>query len=416
MRTSYRWTPAYSIHAFTDFKLAGAHLDASCADCHAAGDPHRDAETVCGSCHAQDDVHGGALGSACQDCHTETTWSQTSFDHASTGFSLTGRHTETMCVDCHRDNHFAGSPTACIDCHRVDDVHSGRNGSACHDCHSTETWQQIGFDHMLETGFALVDGHGGLACNDCHTQPDFKDGLDGSCVGCHLGEDDHQGRNGTECETCHQPVEWHSTLFDHAETGFALVAAHDGLQCAACHKADTADNVPADCGGCHGVDDAHATQLGMSCGSCHGDSEWQPAAGFDHDLAAFPLIGMHATAACGTCHDSTRFHDAPSVCAACHEEDDVHAGSLGQDCGACHTSNQWSGTAFDHGKQTGFALDGAHAGAECTACHSSTSSDMSDVPSTCGGCHASDDVHDGGFGLQCSTCHDTGSFAAVERL
>jgi hypothetical protein len=38
------------------------------------------------------------------------------------------------------------------------------------------------------------------------------------------------------------------------------------------------------------------------------------------------------------------------------------------------------------------------------------------VPSTCGGCHATDDVHQGQFGAQCSQCHSESSFEDVETL
>lgn len=223
-------------HDFSDFPLLAAHLSASCSDCHTPGEKHRTAVTSCAGCHSGDDVHGGSLGEDCGDCHNESNWSETGFDHNTVGYRLTGEHATVECIDCHRGNAYDGTPTQCNSCHAVDDVHGGSNGSACHDCHTTETWQSIGFDHEIETGFALVDGHGGLNCQDCHTREDFKDGLTSACVNCHLSEDDHAGRNGTECESCHLATGWDDSLFDHSETGFVLHGSHVGLNCTACHK------------------------------------------------------------------------------------------------------------------------------------------------------------------------------------
>lgn len=404
-------------HEFTDFPLYGAHLSTTCGDCHASGEDYRGASSSCGNCHAADDVHEGALGESCQDCHFEETWPDTSFDHdINTQYVLTGAHVSVQCVDCHRGNQFAQTPKACATCHAIDDVHEGNNGQACQDCHSTATWGSIGFDHLEKTGFALTDGHGGLTCQDCHTRKDFKDGLDGSCAACHLTEDDHQGRNGTECASCHVASRWDDSRFDHGETGFPLVEAHATLNCTACHKDDVEVSLPDTCGGCHALDDSHGGQMGEDCGSCHQQTEWQAGIEFDHDLSGFPLTGMHAPVPCAACHESNRFQDASAGCISCHADDDKHEGTLGSECGACHTSNEWTAAVFDHDTQTGFPLDGSHANVSCSGCHRDTSADLSDVSSSCGGCHKTDDVHDGQFGTDCQRCHNTATFSEVERL
>lgn len=401
-------------HDFSDFPLVAAHLSASCTDCHAPDDKHRNAPTSCLGCHAADDVHDGELGSLCQDCHNEVAWTETSFDHNTVGYRLSGKHADVQCVDCHRGNVFEGAPTSCIGCHAIDDVHGGSNGTACQDCHTTSTWQSIGFDHLLETGFALADGHGGLNCQDCHTREDFKDGLESACVGCHLTEDDHGGVNGTECESCHVATGWDDSTFDHSTTNFALHESHAELHCAACHKDSTSNALPLSCGSCHSLDDSHGGQLGEDCAACHGQAEWHANILFDHDLSSFPLTGMHAAAPCGSCHLSNQFKDADDDCVGCHAEDDVHGGSLGVDCAACHTSNEWSVALFDHGEQTGFALDGGHAGVSCAGCHRDEGGDLGNVPSTCGGCHQTDDVHNGQFGTRCDSCHNSTDFSEVD--
>ena len=400
-------------HAFTDFPLGGSHVTAACADCHAPDAVYRVAPTNCGSCHAQDDVHEGALGDDCGSCHTDKRWQGAEFDHSTTGYPLTGSHIQTACADCHRDNRYENTPTSCNSCHAIDDVHTGSKGPACQDCHSTTTWQDMGFDHFGKTGFALRDGHANLACNDCHTRDDYKDDFRNGCVDCHLTDDDHQGRNGTACADCHRPTRWSDSLFDHSDTGFHLVEAHAVLQCSSCHKESSADQVRNTCSSCHVMDDSHGGQMEAECSTCHTQSSWHASIRFDHDLSLFPLTGLHATVACGSCHESNRFHDADPGCASCHKGDDAHEGSLGDDCGSCHNPNGWNMVVFDHDAHTNFPLEGRHEGLDCGACHRSESASADDVPSTCRGCHTTDDVHDGEFGNDCGQCHTTWSFKEV---
>jgi len=406
----------YFDHDFSDFPLAGAHQSVSCADCHEAETPRRYAPSGCVDCHAGDDTHDGELGADCASCHNAQTWADTDFDHSNVGYLLTGQHADVACADCHSGNAFEDTPTQCANCHAVDDIHGGSNGEVCNDCHTTETWATIGFNHAVETGFALTQGHGGLSCEDCHTREDFQDGLTSACAGCHLSDDDHQGINGEDCESCHEASDWSSSLFDHADTAFELHDAHADLNCSGCHKDSVETELPLDCGGCHALDDNHLGQLGGDCATCHAQTDWHANIAFDHDLSSFPLTGMHATVSCEGCHASEQFHDAPTGCVDCHAGDDAHEGSLGTDCAGCHTSNEWPVAEFDHGQQTGFALDGSHAALGCADCHRDPAAPAGDVPSTCGGCHRPDDVHEGQFGMQCAQCHNSTTFSDVERF
>ena len=47
-------------------------------------------------------------------------------------------------------------------------------------------------------------------------------------------------------------------------------------------------------------------------------------------------------------------------CVACHKKDDEHKGRFGTKCERCHTDQTWERKDFDHRKETGYALDGAH--------------------------------------------------------
>lgn len=402
-------------HRWTDFVLRGAHIRLACTDCHVADKDYRDAPSHCTGCHLAADAHDGGLGKQCDSCHSSTNWREIRFDHDQTSYPLTGGHAAVACDDCHRDNNFTIAPKTCGGCHKIDDIHAGAKGSACDNCHSTTSWSGIQFDHAT-TGFPLSDGHGGLQCEDCHRREDFKDSFQNGCVDCHSGEDDHQGRNGQQCDSCHEPTSWANTSFDHADTGFALVEAHVELECSACHKASTAEAVLDSCGSCHAIDDSHAGQLGGDCNQCHVQTKWKQWIRFDHDLTAFPLTGLHATVACGACHESNRFHDAATDCASCHRDDDPHEGGLGDECATCHSSNDWLVTTFDHNVHTGFPIDGGHEGVGCVDCHRDATLNASDVSSTCGGCHMTDDVHEGQFGAQCDQCHSTATFEGAEAL
>lgn len=402
-------------HRWADFALAGSHLRLQCVQCHTAGIAFRDAPSACSDCHVSDDVHDGALGRSCESCHSASRWADVRFDHEGVGFELTGQHGVTACGDCHRSKPYSSTSRKCAVCHAVDDVHSGAKGDACGDCHSTSAWRGIQFDHA-QTGFALIDAHAGLACGDCHRRQDFKDNFHSGCVACHSNDDDHQGRNGAECDQCHRPTRWNDAKFSHADTGFPLVGSHAELACTRCHKDDAMEKVAGSCGDCHAVDDTHAGQLGLACETCHSEQSWLHNIAFDHDLGNYPLLGMHATVACGACHESNRFHDANTDCASCHRDDDPHAGSLGANCGTCHLPNDWAVSTFDHNRHTTFALDGAHESLTCSDCHGQATGDIKQVPASCGGCHAADDVHVGEFGSSCDQCHSTASFSDVRSL
>ncbi|MEM8981891.1 MAG: cytochrome c3 family protein [Pseudomonadota bacterium] len=401
-------------HRFSDFPLDGSHASAPCGACHTPGDSHRSASTACVDCHRDDDAHRDGLGQVCADCHESTVWSSVRFDHTEFGFNLVGGHDDVVCQDCHRDFEFDNAPKSCNGCHAVDDVHAGNKGTNCGSCHSVNAWSGISFNHFAETGFALTAGHNGLACEACHSQPDYKD-AESSCVSCHAPDDHHQGRNGTTCDDCHSTVTWPDYEFDHSETGFDLDGRHADVTCTGCHREERADQAPTDCIGCHQADDVHAGQLTDGCGNCHEAADWAAPLAFDHDLSTFPLIGLHATTACGACHESQRFHDAGNVCIDCHTEDDPHEGSLGETCSSCHNANDWAVWSFNHNTQTDFPLTGSHATTDCGGCHGDSNVALSATPVDCVSCHRRDDPHNGEFGPRCDQCHTTGEFAERRR-
>jgi hypothetical protein len=288
-------------------------------------------------------------------------------------------------------------------------VHRGQLGAACGDCHGTAVWREGSFDHDRDTKFPLTGEHRGTRCNDCHvaTGTTAAKDLDASCLACHSAQDDHDGSFGTRCESCHSPRGWSRSLFRHdRDAHFALAGAHASLDCTSCHHGVLGrESLPQRCVECHAESDLHGGQMGRECDSCHGARAWSRDLTFDHDITAFPLLGMHAVAGCEDCHAGKRFRDAPEACSDCHARDDVHEGRLGDDCARCHNPNGWTLWRFDHNRSTDFPLRGEHAGLDCHACHTAKSGDKIRLSSGCESCHSLDDPHRGGFGARCETCH-----------
>lgn len=398
-------------HQFTDFPLKGAHRTLQCAVCHEKGKKHRDTASQCYQCH-DDDPHEGRLGKKCTSCHNQSLWSELSFDHDQTDFKLTGRHEKLVCNSCHINNKYKDTPGDCFSCHSVDDVHRGNNGKKCARCHDSRSWTNLKFDHDRETDFNLRGRHKKLECAACHVKNPYKVKIKTDCYSCHKKDDQHLGRYGVKCQSCHGVTRWDRIRFDHdRDTQYKLAGKHKQAACIGCHQGDLyRTETPTRCYACHKPDDAHKGEAGKKCARCHSPVDWNSEVRFDHDMSTFPLTGLHAVTACDDCHGSSRF-DAPShQCLDCHKYDDVHKARFGPDCQQCHNTNGWDLWAFDHDKDTNFRLDGAHDDVHCYHCHSQPATEGIELNQSCGVCHAGDDPHDGQFGSVCEQCHDTQSF------
>jgi hypothetical protein len=230
----------------------------------------------------------------------------------------------------------------------------------------------------------------------------------------------------------------------------ALARAHGELegitQCTQCH--DGLSATPNErCLACH--DDVAARmqqragwhgQLEGRCVTCHAEHRGPDAdllgldrESWNHELAAFPLRGKHVEVKCDDCHrragedGAVGFHAqgiAFERCADCH--DDVHGREFlaERDCGVCHGELGFGADAlvakgFDHARDAGFTLEGAHAKVSCAGCHgperraaeqAARRSPGSSAPHDCAGCH--EDPHAGALGTRCTTCHTPASWDA----
>ena len=88
------------------------------------------------------------------------------------------------------------------------------------------------------------------------------------------------------------------------------------------------------------------------------------------------------------------------------------------DCWMCHVGESWNkltdNFTFDHELETGVALDGAHAQAQCLRCHNDRGPVAVFNAKGCVGCH--EDVHAGDLGMNCTFCHQQTTWRAVGQI
>lgn len=272
-------------HAATaGFALVGGHaaVAGGCAACHKARS-YLTAVPDCATCHR--DVHKGAFGSACTNCHSaRTRFKEISgtFDHRKAAFQLTGSHTTVACAKCHVNNVLKGIKFAsCASCHRT--PHNAGFATTCTSCHRTAGWSTRTVDHD-RTDFPLRGRHTAVACDACHRRSaagprlaSFKQTAR-TCASCH--RDAHLGQLTSRCQTCHNDTSFAVRSFRHAGSDAAVFSAgrHARAACQACHKrvtgrfpagAGTAIKFTVDgrCTACH--KDVHRGSLGPNCVKCH---------------------------------------------------------------------------------------------------------------------------------------------------
>jgi len=371
-------------HSRFGFEMSGKHLELSCVECHESADVEvlgegfrrfQGKDQACASCHESE--HPAAFPEDCTTCHSQSGFDTPSWPGHAERFELAGVHADASCIDCH-----TGDAALELRLAQLDDPAPTRGCVACHEApHSS------GFlDASAET---------------------FEAVRQDDCAACHPVD--------------HGPFAEADELFgsdQHNATGFHLGEPHRDLDCAACHLEPEASDGAAlayelrhpgrerdDCAACH--TDPHAGQFvntGASaarCVDCHGRSAFAPTA-FDavrHAELQLPLDGAHARSDCSDCHlpleepapvelegalvqvdvfpeDRARraFRGTDSTCAACHE--DAHDGFFGAgpsagDCATCHGVERFGevGEGFDHGRDSGFRLEGSHGQRDCSFCH-----------------------------------------------
>ena len=452
-------------------------LDQGCTACH-EDPHEGSMVPACAQCHGQegfDLLHsvgheeflaltGGHAGVDCRKCHAET--SIHSLEALGEGVRLI---TPRECADCHESPHdtdFVGgiallvrasTEGSCVTCHVGE-----------HETFDQEAIELTPFQHAA-SGFLLDAPHGEVTCDECHSEErvSFEARYPGrsadACGACH--DDPHGGQfhegpfAGLECTACHERLAFEPPAFglrEHERTAMPLTGTHLDTDCAECHEVPFEGRprqfrgTPSRCGRCH--EDAHRGFFteparkndpdGEGCAACHLTTTFDElaAGGFDHELwTGFPVEGSHAAAACEVCHPlgeepdergrrfglvAEHFGEVDG-CVTCHV--DPHGGAFGGDhlprwvhgedgCARCHVdvSFRTFPNGFDHGRWTGFPIEGAHARAGCSTCHSPLAAPdelgrtWAEAPgSACADCHV--DPHARQFEVKgetdCGRCH-----------
>jgi len=339
------WEDVTFDHEETGFTLIGTHATTGCLDCHSEH-TFVDTPTTCFGCHAEDDAHDGRSGEECGNCHKPTDWHDTSFDHGrDTSFELTGKHASLVCDDCHSDDPFSDvMDTACFTCHQDNDNHEGHFGERCDTCHVPEGFDDVRFDHNVDTSHALHGAHVSVECSACHIEPLFEAKPQAICGECHKDDDPHNGTQGMQCTDCHNEDSWQENVFfDHDLTHFPLLGKHADAECTACHETQVFQDAPDTCSACHTDDDPHGDRFSQNCAMCHSPVDWTNWR-FDHNTqTTFALDGAHTSVECDTCHRQSLDVQMRlgSRCSDCHTSDDIHNGEFGADCGRCHSSESF---------------------------------------------------------------------------
>ena len=88
------------------------------------------------------------------------------------------------------------------------------------------------------------------------------------------------------------------------------------------------------------------------------------------------------------------------------------------ECSLCHIGGDWNTLredfSFDHEKETGVALTGAHKTAQCLRCHNDRGPVQQFAAQGCAGCHV--DVHMGRLGPNCEVCHGDVDWRPREQI
>jgi len=460
-------------HATIGFPMDGKHLDQECSRCHENADlavlPKGQTRFVgldrnCAGCHK--DSHEGRMQVACANCHGQQAFDRfEAIEHPD--LSIAGGHAKVGCRDCHAKDSLhslesVGERRAallrdCADCHQSPHRDGFVQGS-CAECHDTDhkSFKDERLALTLEqhalSGFALAKPHEELACEKCHAGVAFAARYPGRkarrCDQCHT--DPHRGQFESACIDCHATTHFaphEYTVARHADTSLALTGRHVETKCNECHTVPAEGqprrfrDTPNTCANCHA--DAHRGffEPDGACAKCHGTASFRALVegGFDHGVrAGFVVRGAHAQDGCESCHprgpipdESGRTFGRVEVqfgefkgCVTCHQ--DPHGdGLLAQSgCTDCHSQTSFRAfpDGFDHGRWTGFALDGAHSKSKCSACHAPLRQPDPKGRTAkrargdrCVDCHS--DPHASQFvqkgATDCAKCHKTVSFSEL---
>jgi len=274
------------------------------------------------------------------------------FNHAATGFPLTGGHAAAACETCHVGGLFKGTPRNCDGCHAIGKrvIATPKPNShivtdaPCESCHFySHSWLGARFNHGSAVPGQCRNCHFGRlaegkpashatgnkstqSCDNCHRTFAWlpaswnHNGVSAVCSSCHGFPGDAQVttpnrkpashvapqiKGTVECDSCHNYVAWFPNRFKHNTGGL----------CSSCHlNGALAQGQPSGHSGFNGWP--------MECDECHTTTTaWLPA------LGALPSnhIPFNAGTKCSSCHvggtvrtGATLHGFVSPVCTTCH--------------------------------------------------------------------------------------------------
>lgn len=309
------------------------------------------------------------------------------FDHAETGFELTGGHNFVPCESCHVGGQFAGTPTECVACHSINGRFNATpkpvehifTSERCDTCHSAISWQAV----------PVVDHHEVFGrCENCHNNI-IVSGKPVDHIPVH-----------NQCSDCHSDLSWQPARMNHDNVGD---------NCVSCHNNINALGQPA----------GHIPVLREECGGCHFTSFFNPVREVNHDLLSEDCASCHFGQFAETVFPPNHIAVLP-VCRECHNTnafvpvDQVnHDFLVSDDCQSCHAADK---------PMTHINIQ---QNAPCDACHISKEVwpsvpvvDHEWVVGTCRSCHdgvtarGQHPQHIPTGALECSVCHNTTAFSS----
>ncbi|MDX8386569.1 MAG: cytochrome c3 family protein [Gallionella sp.] len=291
------------------------------------------------------------------------------FNHAHTGYQLTGAHAVAACETCHTGGVFEGTPQKCDECHEVGRRVVATPKSAahivttanCETCHfSTITFLGAKFNHGMATPGGCESCHNGRIKDGRPSSHSSGSKLTSSCDSCHRSSGwlpatwNHGPETIGSCKNCHENSSLVSS--QNLKPAGHTTIAKSTYQCDECHTvfgwqpAKYKHNTPGVCSSCHNAsiaigkpsDHTSISKATFACDDCHSISGWQPAK-YKH---------INAAGLCSSCHNHTIAEGKPA--------DHTPASIRGtNECDDCHKRQGWSPAAFTHNI----------GGQLCSSCH-----------------------------------------------
>ena len=248
--------------------------------------------------------------------------------------------------------------------------------------------------------FQTVDAEGEEhPCNDCHEVDVaiFESTPHGAteCVDCHVGSESRhrRGLDPVDCAGCHAEAVGEELMSVHGAKGRQRMSGLELPSCSSCHGEIHAMTL-----GTEPSSPVHPSRQGETCGACHGSGQPAPAGVRTIRPIEAYTASVHASAVAGGQHGATcsDCHSAHSSLPASDPASLVHRSNVPATCGACHADVTAQFEQSIHGLA---AANGVSDSPVCTDCHGehrilAVAAEGSPVSATnipirvCGPCHS----------------------------